>query len=271
MPLGTVRVIRVIESFEVYSLALWSLLLLAFDRSSPDDASPASFIYTSGTTGRQKGAVLTHRNFMSNVESIAKTLDFNKEDNFVLVLPLHHSFAFTATVLVPIYKHCQVTMVENLKTIKANMAETSPTVMLAVPLLLEKMLARVMDNINGKKLAKLMYNVGLAKVVGKKVKEGLGGKLRLVEKGGGTLLNTYEGHTHESFPLECTFSHTDEHVLGASEDGAVVCWDLVEGKVVHRIEAHSRPVSSLAYHPSKTMLLTASYDGLVKVWTGVPG
>ena len=99
----------------------------------------------------------------------------------------------------------------------------------------------------------------------------LGGKLRLVEKGGGTLLNTYEGHTHESFPLECTFSHTDEHVLGASEDGAVVCWDLVEGKVVHRIEAHSRPVSSLAYHPSETMRLTASYDGLVKVWTGVPG
>ncbi|VGO15442.1 Long-chain-fatty-acid--CoA ligase [Pontiella desulfatans] len=156
----------------------------AFGRMSPTASSPASFIYTSGTTGRQKGAVLTHHNFMSNVDSIDRAVHFTKEDNLVLILPLHHSFAFTTTVLLPVYKHCQVTLVENLKTIKANMAETAPTVMLAVPLLLEKMLARVLDGINSKKIAKLMYDYGLAKVVGKKVKDGLGGALRLVVSGG---------------------------------------------------------------------------------------
>jgi len=156
----------------------------AFDRMSPAEDSPASFIYTSGTTGRQKGAVLSHRNFISNVEGILKVIDFSKEDNIVLILPLHHSFAFTTTVLVPIYIQCQVTLVENLKTIKANMAETAPTVMLAVPLLLEKMLARIMEGIHAKKIAKLMYKVGLAKVIGRKVKAGLGGALRLVVSGG---------------------------------------------------------------------------------------
>lgn len=174
----------------------------AFDRMSPTASSPASFIYTSGTTGRQKGAVLTHHNFMSNVESIDSSLQFQKGDNFVLILPLHHSFAFTCTVLVPIYKHCQVSIVENLKTIKANMADTEPTIMLAVPLLLEKMLGRVMDGINQKKVAKLMYNYGLSKVVGKKVKEGLGGKLRLVVSGGAPISpSTLEGWSKLGFNI----------------------------------------------------------------------
>ncbi|MDF7801541.1 AMP-binding protein [Pontiellaceae bacterium B1224] len=162
----------------------------AFDRMGPIDSSPASFIYTSGTTGRQKGAVLTHHNFMSNVDSIDRSIHFAKDDNLVLILPLHHSFAFTTSVLLPIYKHCQVTIVESLKTIKANMAETSPTVMLAVPLLLEKMLSRVMDGINSKAAARSMYKFGLAKVIGKKVNEGLGGKLRLVVSGGAPISPT---------------------------------------------------------------------------------
>ncbi|MEI6891422.1 MAG: AMP-binding protein [Pontiella sp.] len=156
----------------------------AFDRMGPTASSPASFIYTSGTTGRQKGAVLTHHNFMSNVESIDKAIHFTKDDNLLLILPLHHSFAFTTLVLLPIYKQCQVSMVESLKTIKANMEDTQPTVMLAVPLLLEKMLSRIMDSIEKKKLAKFMYQIGLAKVIGKKVNAGFGGKLRLVVSGG---------------------------------------------------------------------------------------
>ncbi len=156
----------------------------AFDRLAPAADSPASFIYTSGTTGRQKGAVLTHRNFMSNVAGVAKAIDIHKTDNFMLVLPLHHSFAFTAMLLLPIYSQCQVSLVESLKTIKANMADCSPTVLLAVPLLIEKMLARILAGINAKRVARLMYRCGLAKVVGRKVHQGLGGALRLIVSGG---------------------------------------------------------------------------------------
>ena len=156
----------------------------AFDRMGPTASSPASFIYTSGTTGRQKGAVLTHHNFMTNVVSVLKAIPFRSDDNFLLILPLHHSFAFTAIVLIPLYARCQVTLVENLKTIKANMIETSPTVLLAVPLLLEKILARVMEGIRSNKVARVMYRYGLAKVVGRKVNAGLGGALRLIVSGG---------------------------------------------------------------------------------------
>jgi long-chain acyl-CoA synthetase len=156
----------------------------AYDQLDPTAESPASFIYTSGTTGRQKGAVLTHRNFVSNVLSIAEAIDIRQTDNFLLVLPLHHSFAFTTMLLLPVYAQCQVSLVENLKTIKANMADTAPTVLLAVPLLLEKMLARIMDGINAKNVARLMYRHGLAKLVGKKIHAGLGGSLRMIVSGG---------------------------------------------------------------------------------------
>ena len=156
----------------------------AFDRMGPTDSSPASFIYTSGTTGRQKGAVLTHHNFMSNVAGIAQAIDVRVTDNFMLVLPLHHSFAFTCNFLVPLYACCEVSLVENLKTIKANMVDCSPTVLLTVPLLLEKMLARVMEGINTSPPARLMYRFGLARVVGRRINAGFGGALRLMVSGG---------------------------------------------------------------------------------------
>ncbi|MEN8255029.1 MAG: AMP-binding protein [Verrucomicrobiota bacterium] len=174
----------------------------AFDRTGPDEDSPASFLYTSGTTGRQKGAVLTHRNFMSNVESIAKAIDIRHTDNFMLVLPLHHSFAFTCNMLTPLYARCQISMVESLKTIKGNMAECSPTVLLAVPLLLEKMLSRIMDGIRASKPASLMYRFGLAKVIGKKIQQGLGGSLRLIVSGGAPISpSTLQAWTKLGVPI----------------------------------------------------------------------
>lgn len=121
---------------------------------------------------------------MSNVVDIAKAVRYSNTDNVVLILPLHHSFAFTTTVLAALYAQCEVTLVENLKSIKANMAETAPTILLAVPLLLEKMLARIMEGIQSKAVARWMYRFGLAKVVGRKVNQSLGGSLRLVVSGG---------------------------------------------------------------------------------------
>ncbi len=174
----------------------------AFARAGPDEDSPASFLYTSGTTGRQKGAVLTHRNFMSNVGSIAKAIDIRPTDNFMLVLPLHHSFAFTCNMLTPLYARCQISMVESLKTIKVNMAECSPTVLLAVPLLLEKMLSRIMDGIRASKPASLMYRFGLAKIIGKKIHKGLGGSLRLIVSGGAPISpSTLQAWTKLGIPI----------------------------------------------------------------------
>jgi long-chain acyl-CoA synthetase len=65
------------------------------DTTGIDEQDPAVCIYTSGTTGRPKGALLSHRNLISNCRQISQALDFHETDNFLCVLPLFHSFAGT--------------------------------------------------------------------------------------------------------------------------------------------------------------------------------
>lgn len=155
-----------------------------FDRHVPVESDIASIIYTSGTTGRPKGAMLTHGNFTAQLDGALQFFKVYTTDNFLMVLPLHHAFAFTANFLIPLGVMCESSMVENLKTISENMREVSPTVLLAVPLLAEKMLNAIMIKIRKNPMAKFFLSIGLGRIVGKKILVALGGKLRVIVCGG---------------------------------------------------------------------------------------
>src|SRR4030067_173733 len=62
----------------------------------------AACLYTSGTTGRPKGAMLTHRNLLSNIQSFREILHVTEEDVFLTVLPMFHAFAATVLFLEPL-------------------------------------------------------------------------------------------------------------------------------------------------------------------------
>jgi len=62
----------------------------------------ASIIYTSGTTGKPKGAMLTHRNLLHNVNSNLQSIDLQDNDIFFTVLPMFHSFGSTVGMNTPI-------------------------------------------------------------------------------------------------------------------------------------------------------------------------
>jgi len=81
-------------------------------RVAMDEQAPCTIIYTSGTTGKPKGAMLTHRNLVSNAQGISNALDVTGEDNFLCVLPMFHSFAWTATVADALLRGGQVTVME---------------------------------------------------------------------------------------------------------------------------------------------------------------
>ncbi len=155
-----------------------------FDSTAPEGVDTASIIYTSGTTGRQKGAMLSHHNFCSNVSVLLDLIHVKPTDNFLLVLPLHHVFAFTANLLIPLAGGSEISFVESLRTVGENVREVSPTVLIGVPLLLEKMYGRIKAGLQKNKVASLLLAVGLRKPVIKGVRENLGGKLRLAVVGG---------------------------------------------------------------------------------------
>ncbi|MFH0878319.1 MAG: AMP-binding protein, partial [Lentisphaerota bacterium] len=156
----------------------------AYDRAQPKDDDIASLIYTSGTTGRQKGAMLTHRNFTANVEGCKEAILVKETDNFLLVLPLHHSFAFTANLLLPIAAGAEISLVESLKTVGENIREVSPTILIGVPLLFEKMYNRIWNGLKENKVGYSLYELGIMKPVLRGIREKLGGQLRLVVSGG---------------------------------------------------------------------------------------
>ncbi len=106
----------------------------------------ASIIYTSGTTGEPKGVMLTHSNFISNVTSVSSILPISHEDTILSFLPLSHSYERTVTFAL-LYLGCTVGYVESMETVAENMLEVRPTIVPTVPRVLEKIYARVMDNV----------------------------------------------------------------------------------------------------------------------------
>jgi acyl-[acyl-carrier-protein]-phospholipid O-acyltransferase/long-chain-fatty-acid--[acyl-carrier-protein] ligase len=63
--------------------------------------SLATVIFSSGSTGAPKGVMLSHRNIVSNVESIQQAIDVDRHDCILGVLPIFHSFGFTVGFWLP--------------------------------------------------------------------------------------------------------------------------------------------------------------------------
>jgi long-chain acyl-CoA synthetase len=103
--------------------------------TAPDDV--ASLIFTSGTTGQPKGVMLTHRNFASLVPKLAGSFDFGVGDGLLSVLPLHHTFEFSAGLLTPFSRGAEVTYLDELTTDRlGDVFETGRiTAMIGVPAL----------------------------------------------------------------------------------------------------------------------------------------
>ena len=156
----------------------------AYDRFQPAPADLAALIYTSGTTGRPKGAMLSHRNFISNVKGMLAMFDVRPDDNFLLVLPLHHAFAFNTNLILPLARGAAITFVENLKTVGDDMRATAPTVLIAVPLLLEKMYQRILNGLREHPAGRLLLALGLLRPLRRRIRARFGGRLRLLVSGG---------------------------------------------------------------------------------------
>jgi long-chain acyl-CoA synthetase len=76
----------------------------------------ASLLYTSGTTADPKGVMLTHANFLGEVEAVFNWVDLGPTDALLGVLPMFHVLAQMANLLLPLVKGSRVVYLETLNT-----------------------------------------------------------------------------------------------------------------------------------------------------------
>ncbi|MFZ0390663.1 MAG: long-chain fatty acid--CoA ligase [Calditrichia bacterium] len=175
----------------------------------------ASIIYTSGTTGQPKGVMLSHGNFLSNVEGALEFIKVSEKDTFLSFLPLSHVFERMAGHFLALYCGATIAFAESIETVPENLQEVHPTIMTSVPRFFEKVYARVMEGLEEGSAAKrkiffwaievgkravlyrqkgrempstLKIKYKLAdRLVFSKLKERVGGRIRLFISGGAPL------------------------------------------------------------------------------------
>ncbi len=107
-----------------------------------DDLS--TILFTSGTTGLAKGVMLSHRNLAQNVFNMSKYFHIPDGGRVLSILPIHHAYEMTCTIMTCFYQGATVVICEGLKHIQTNFKEARCSVMLGVPLVYENMHRKIM-------------------------------------------------------------------------------------------------------------------------------
>ncbi len=107
----------------------------------------ATLIYTSGTTDRPKGVMLTHGNLLADVAAGLGSIPVSDHDTFLSFLPVSHAFERMAGHFLPISCGARIAYVEDISTLMRDISEVSPTVIISVPRLYEKIYAGVQERL----------------------------------------------------------------------------------------------------------------------------
>ncbi len=110
-------------------------------------ADTAQILYTSGTTGPRKGVVLTHRNIIFDVRKCRQRFGVRAEDCLPALLPFHHAFPLTTTVVVPPFVGARMAIgdVRDRRS-RRLLRRCRPTVLIGVPRVFEAMLEGIRRN-----------------------------------------------------------------------------------------------------------------------------
>jgi long-chain acyl-CoA synthetase len=173
---------------------------------SLDPDQVATIIYTSGTTGIPKGAMLTHRNLVSNILSTSDRLPIGPADVSLSFLPLSHIFQRHVDYA-SLHAGATIAYAESITSVAEDMAVVRPTLAAGVPRFFEKVYARVLSEVSrGPALRRAIFakalrigranlasdNKSLAcrvadRLIFRIIRERLGGRIRFFISGGAAL------------------------------------------------------------------------------------
>ena len=182
-----------------------------------------SIIYTSGTTGKSKGVMLSHKNIVWTAQQSWIIQNIVPGDRFLSVLPLSHTFENTLGLILPIKYGASVNYLRKppvASVLMAALQQVRPTIMLVVPLIIEKVYkGKILPEINRKFITRFLYKIPasrklLHKVAAKKLFESFGGQLKFFGIGGAKLDDNVERFLMEGgFPLAIGYGMTESSPL----------------------------------------------------------
>ncbi|MCX5899222.1 MAG: AMP-binding protein, partial [Proteobacteria bacterium] len=188
----------------------------------------ASLIYTSGTTGKSKGVMLTHNNLIFSAEMSGRIHPMDTTDSMVSVLPLSHTYENTIGLILPMMYGTSINYLRKQpvpSVLIAALQQVKPTIMLTVPLIIEKVYkGKIVPAFNAKALTRTLYKFAptrklLNRVAGKKLMQTFGGRLKFFGIGGAKLDPEVERFLIEGkFPYAVGYGLTETSPLLAGFD-----------------------------------------------------
>lgn len=195
----------------------------------------ASIIYTSGTTGRSKGVMLTHKNITFNALKGMVIQHMDENDRFLSVLPLSHTYENTLGLILPMLCGACVYYLRKPATpavLLPALAEIKPSVMLTVPLIIEKIyFNKIMPTFRDKFILNLLYKIPFFRKIlngaaGKKLTKTFGGNMKFFGVGGAKLNKTVEKFLIEAkFPYAIGYGLTETSPLLAGANPQKVVFE----------------------------------------------
>jgi len=179
----------------------------------------AAIIYTSGTTGSSKGVMLTHKNICSNVVACRLLHPVGETDRFISILPLSHTLENTVGFVYPIMHGACIYYMEkppSPSVLMPALLEVKPTVMLSVPMIIEKIyFQKILPTLLQKSITRNLMKIPfmrklLHKVAGKKLMTTFGRKIEFFGISGAKLNSIVEQFLIEAgFPYAIGYGLTE--------------------------------------------------------------
>ncbi len=213
-----------IEDFELTnSPAKQYMAVENFEYEDIKENDLCSIIYTSGTTGKSKGVMLSHKNIVWTAQQSFIIQKIVPGDRFLSVLPLSHTFENTLGLIMPVKYGATIYYLRKppvASILLTALQQVKPTIMLVVPLIIEKIYkSKILSEINKKFITRNLYKTSLGrklihKSASKKLLNTFGGKLKFFGVGGAKLDNNVERFLMEGgFPLAIGYGMTESSPL----------------------------------------------------------
>ena len=214
------------KEFAKLKAAALKMAGLRNDEIKEDDL--AAIIYTSGTTGKSKGVMLTHKNIVYDAYATTLIVKVAHNDRLLSVLPLSHTYECTLGLVIPFMQGSCVYYMNKppiARVLLPAMQKIRPTMMLTVPLIIEKIYKlRILPQLTKSTLLKQLTKIEpvrkkIIKLAGKKLLKSFGGELHFFGIGGSAVSPEVEKFMREAkFPYAIGYGLTETSPLIAGTD-----------------------------------------------------